>query len=116
MSRQYQPQVPFTVPFRIISATRKKVNGMAMMEYNEDLNSEVYFCNAKAYVGITKKLNDLSVEEDTLTVDTYWIPSLKKNDRIRLLDDDSVWELYVSPENINRRNQWCRFKVVRIYG
>ena len=114
MSKQYQPQVPFNVPFHILRATVKKINGVNSLEFNED--SELYFCNAKAYVGTIKNVNDLSSEEDTLTVDTYWIPTLKKNDRIRLLDDDTVWELYVAPENINRRNQYSRFKVVRIRG
>lgn len=114
MAKQYQPQVPFNVPFTILSGTLKKVNGVNMVEYIEEGN--VYFCSAKAYVGSSKNINDLSAEEDRLTIDTYWIPSLKKNDRIKLLDDNSIWELPVSPENINRRNQWSRFVVVRIRG
>lgn len=114
MAKQYQPQVPFNVPFKILSSTVKKVNGINSLSYTE--LDEIYFCNARAYVGTGKNLNDLSSEEDTLTIDSYWIPVLKKNDRIKLLDDNSVWEVTLSPENINRQNQWSRFRAVRVHG
>ena len=114
MSKQYQPQTPFNVPFKILSSTLSKVNGVNTVTYTE--GAEVYFCSAKAWVGANKNINDLSAEEDTLTIDTYFIPTLKKNDRIKLLDDVSVWQLPLEPENINRRNQYSRFKVVRIHG
>lgn len=114
MAKQYIPQAPFNVPFRIQKAQITKINGINSLDYIED--KEVYFCSARAYVGTSKNVNDISAEEDTLTIDSYWIPNLKRNDRIRLLDDDSIWELYVSPENINRRNQYARFKVIRING
>lgn len=114
MSKQYQPQTPFNVPFKILSSTMNKVNGVNTLTFVE--SEEVYFCSARAYVGSPKNINDLSAEEDTLTIDTYFIPKLKKNDRIKLMDDDSTWELKLSPENINRRNQYSRFKVVRVHG
>lgn len=114
MSKQYQPQTPFNVPFKILSSTMTKINGVNTNTYVE--GTEVYFCNAKAWLGANKNINNLSAEEDTLTIDTYFIPILKKNDRIKLLDDDSVWELKLSPENIDRRNQYSRFKVVRVHG
>ena len=117
MSKQYQPNVPFNVPFKILNAKITKVNGVNSVDYpDQNEVNEIYFCNAKAYVGISKNINDINAEEDTLTVDTYWIPSLQRNDRIVLLDDNTVWELTVHPENINRRNQYSRFKVVRIRG
>ena len=117
MAKQYQPSVPFNVPFKVLNAQITKVNGINMLSYPtvNEIN-EVYFCSARAYVGISKNINDVNAEEDTLTVDSYWIPSLKKDDRIVLLDDNSEWQLTVHPENINRRNQYSRFKVVRIRG
>lgn len=114
MAKSYQPQAPFNVPFKILSATLTKVNGVNTTTFTE--LPDVYMCSAKAYVGVNKNINDLAAEEDTLTIDTYFIPTLKKNDHIILLDDNSEWELPLHPENINRRNQWSRFKVVRIRG
>lgn len=114
MAKGYKPQAPFNVPFKILTSTLEKVNGVNTLSFVE--GEEIYFCSAKAYVGSNKNINDLASEEDTLTIDSYYIPSLKKNDRIILLDDNSVWELPLTPENINRRNQYSRFKVVRIHG
>lgn len=117
MAKQYQPQTPFTVPFKILSATKKKINGVNTNTYPEPSEvKEVYFCSAKAYIGSNKVINDLATEEDSLVVDSYYMPNLKRNDRIILLDDNSIWELPLSPENIDRRNHWSRFKVVRIHG
>lgn len=117
MAKQYIPQSPFITPFKILSATESKINGVKTLTYPEVENVyETYYCTARAYIGSARTVNDLSAEEDRLTVDSYWIPSLKKNDRIVLLDDNSVWELPLYPENINRRNQWSRFVVVRIRG
>lgn len=114
MSRQYQPQTPFNVPFKILTLTKSFVNGVNKQTYVE--GEEIYFCSAKAWVGSVKTIDNVSGEEDTLTVDTWFIPTLKKNDRIKLLDDDSIWELPISPENINRRGQFMRFKVVKYNG
>jgi len=114
MAKQYQPQTPFNVPFIILSLTKEFINGVNKQTYVE--GTEIYFCSAKAYVGVNKQINNITAEEDTLTVDTWFNPVLKKNDRIKLLDDDTIWELTTAPENINRRNQYMRFKVVRYRG
>lgn len=114
MAKQYQPYAPFNVPFKILSSTQKRVNGIVINEYMEQ--DSIYFCSARAYINSNRNVNDLNSEEDTLVIDSYYIPDLKRNDRIRLLDDDSVWELTLTPENINRRNQYSRFKVVKIHG
>lgn len=114
MAKGYQPQAPFNVPFKVLSATLTKVNGVNTTTFVE--GTEIYFCSAKAYVGTNKTINDVNAEEDTLTIDTYYIPTLKKNDHIVLLDDNSEWLVPLTPENINRRNQYSRFKVVRVHG
>lgn len=114
MAKGYKPQAPFNIPFKVLSATLTKVNGVNTKTFEE--GTEIYMCSAKAYIGVNKNINDVSAEEDTLTIDTYYIPSLKKNDHIILLDDNSEWEVTLTPENINRRNQYSRFKVVRVHG
>ena len=114
MSKQYTPLAPFTTPFKILKATPVKVNGVNSLTYEEQ--DAIYLCSAKAYVGVAKNINDLGAEEDTLTIDTYYIPTLEKNDRIILLDDSSIWTVSVRPENINRRGQYMRFKAVAING
>lgn len=113
MAKQYQPQVPFTVPAMHLKQTTEKVNGVNQPTFTE---SGMFYCSAKSYGGTEKTVNGVYVIEDTWTIDTWYNPAFKKGDRIRFLDDMTEFEVLASPENINRRGQYMRFKVVRIGG
>lgn len=113
MAKQYQPQVPFTVPALHLKRTTKKVNGVNQEVFTE---GKIFYCSAKSYGGTEKVVNGVTVIEDTWTIDTWYNPAFGKGDRIRFLDDMSEYEVLASPENINRRGQYMRFKVVRIGG
>lgn len=113
MAKQYQPQVPFNVPAMHLKRSINKVNGVNQETFNEN---GMFFCSAKSYGGTEKVINDVYVIEDTWLIDTWYNPAFGKGDRIRFLDDMSEFEILASPENINRRGQYMRFKVVRISG
>lgn len=113
MAKQYQPQVPFSVPALHLKRSTVKVNGVNQETFTE---GATFFCSAKSYGGTEKVVNGVYVIEDTWTIDTWYNPALGKGDRIRFLDDMSEFEVLASPENINRRGQYMRFKVVRIGG
>lgn len=111
--RPYEPQVPFTVPALHLKRTKTKVNGANQETFTE---GDIFYCSAKSYGGTEKVVNGVYVIEDTWTVDTWYNPDFGKGDKIRFLDDDSEYEILASPENINRRGQYMRFKVVRVGG
>ena len=111
--KQYQPSVPFSVPALHLKRSTKKVNGINQEEFTEGAR---FFCSAKSYGGTEKVVNDVFVIEDTWQIDTWYNPAFGKGDRIRFLDDNTEFEILASPENINRRGQYMRFKVVRIGG
>ena len=113
MAKQYQPQVPFTVPAMHLKRSTRKVNGVNQETFTE---GGMFFCSAKSYGGTEKTVNGVYVIEDTWTIDTWYNPAFKKGDRIRFLDDMTEFEVLASPENINRRGQYMRFKVSRIGG
>lgn len=113
MSKQYQPQAPFNVAVLHIKRTLEKVNGVNQEKFAD---GNTFYCAAKSYGGTEKVVNDVLVIEDTWVIDTWYNPEIKKGDRIRFHDDNSEHEILASPENINRRNQYMRFKVVRIGG
>ena len=114
MSKQYQPQVPFNVPFKHLKRELKKVNGVNQETFVE--GEDVFFCSAKSYGGTEKTVNGVLVIEDTWVIDAWYNPDFRKGDKIRFRDDDTEYEILASPENINRRNQYMRFKVVGIGG
>ena len=119
MAKQYQPQVPFTVPAMHLKRKTKKVNGVNQESFTE---GGMFYCSAKSYGGTEKTVNGVYVIEDTWTIDTWFNPAFEKGDKIRFLDevgDDGKYpefEVLASPENINRRGQYMRFKVSRIGG
>lgn len=113
MAKQYQPQVPFTVPAMLLKRSLTKVNGVNQESFTENIT---FSCSAKSYGGTEKQVNGVTVIEDTWTIDTWYNPDFKKGDKIRFLDDGTEYEILANPENINRRGQYMRFKAVGIGG
>lgn len=111
--KSYQPSVPFSVPALHLKRTTEKVNGVNQENFTEGVQ---FFCSAKSYGGTKKVVNGVYVIEDTWQIDAWYNPAFGKGDRIRFLDDNTEFEILASPENINRRGQYMRFKVSRIGG
>lgn len=110
----YKPQLPFNVTAEHLPKIIEKVNGVNNVSYPD--SGKRFCCNAIAWVGTRKNINDVSTEEDTLTIETFYNPTIKKDDRIKLLDDDSIWRVETKPEIIRRFTQFMKFKVVAIGG
>ena len=109
----YRPAQPFNVPAQILTATYTKVNGVNKKTFTEGDN---FFCSAKSYGGTEKTINGVYVVEDTMQIETYFRPDITSIDHIKLLDDNSEWEIITPPENIERRNRFLVFKVRRVKG
>ena len=110
---EYKPNLPFTTPIQLLKRTLHKVNGANQPVY---LPSIILFCTAKSYGGTEKIVNDIVVVEDTWLIDTCYHPDFEKGDHIRFLDDDAEYEILASPENIERKCKYMKFKVSRIGG
>lgn len=113
MSKQFIPNMPYDVPAQHLRREMQTVNGMKKEVF---IPAEIFYCSAKSYGGTEKVVNDILVIEDTWQIETWFSPDLKRGDRIKFLDDNSEYEIIATPENINRRGQYMRFKVVRIGG
>lgn len=109
----FQLKPEFNVPAQILIPTTKKVNGVAQKTFEE---SDMIFVSAKSYGGTEKVINDMYVIEDTMSIETWYNPKITSDCNLRLLDDGSEWEIINSPENIDRRNQFLKFKIKRIKG
>lgn len=110
---EYKPQLPFNVPAMLLKRKMRKVNGVNKESFTE---KTMFYCAAKSYGGTEKFVNNVYVIEDTWLIDTWFNPDFGKGDRIRFLDDNREFEILASPENINRRGQYMRFKVSSIGG
>ena len=109
----YRPQQPFNVAAQILTATTVKVNGINQKTFTAGDN---FFCSAKSYGGTEKTVNGVYVVEDTMEIETWYRPEIKSDCHVKLLDDNSEWEIITPPENIERRNQFLKFKIRRLSG
>lgn len=109
----YRPRQPFNVPARLLSPVYTQIRSVTKKEYEESIN---FFCSAKSYGGTERIINDQYVIEDTMEVECYFYPEIVANCRVRLLDDGSEWDIVSPPENIERRNQFLKFKIRRVRG
>lgn len=109
----YKPSIPFNVPALILKAEYKKINGVNVKVFTEHAQ---IFVSAKSYGGTEKMVNDEYTIVDTMNIETWYRPDISATDAIRLLDDNSEWEIISNPENIDRRNQFLKFKVQRMKG
>lgn len=109
----YKPILPFNVPAKLLKRSLEKINGMNQESFTEDI---FFSCSAKSYGGTEKEVNGVLIVEDTWTIDAWYHPKFEKGDRIRFLDTGREYEIIASPENINRRGQYMRFKVAAIGG
>ncbi len=109
----YRPELPFNVPAQILKATYKRTNGVNTKIFEA---GDVINVSARTYGGTERKDNNVYVIEDTIKIETWYRPDITSIDHIKLLDDNSEWEILVSPENIERKNQFLVFKCKRIKG
>ena len=113
MMASYKPSLPYNVPAKIMKGTFNKVNGVNVKTFTE---GDFIWVSAKSYGGTEKVINDKYVIADTMQIETWFRPDIKSEDGIKLLDDDSVWEIMNTPEDIDRRHQYLKFKVQRYKG
>lgn len=113
MSKQFVPNMPYDIPAQHLRRETQTINGMKKEVFTP---ADTFFCSAKSYGGTEKVVNDITVIEDTWQIETWFNPAFKKGDRMRFLDDGSEYEFMATPENINRRGQYMRFKVKQVGG
>lgn len=109
----YTPSYPFLTPALILKGEYRKVNGVNVKTFTE---TDLIYVSAKSYGGTEREVNGKLVIEDTMVIETWYHPEITSTDAIKLLDDNSEWEILNSPEDIDRRHQFLKFKVRRIVG
>lgn len=109
----YTPSSLFSTAALILKGEYRKVNGVTTKVLIEH---DMIYVSAKSYGGTEIEVNGRLVIEDTLQIETWYRPDITSSDVIRLLDDNSEWEIINNPENVERRNQYLKFKVRRITG
>lgn len=73
------------------------------------------FCSFKSYGGTELLKNDVIAVEDTAIIETWYDPTITSDCRLKTADN-AEYEILGTPENIDNRNQFMKFKIRRIRG
>ena len=111
-----------TTPLRLQVPKTKTYNAVNTNTF-EDVDG-VIMANFKTFGGTEKNVNGILSVEDTAQIVCFYRPDIQSNCRFVLLSagfDEkgqprAVYEVLGSPENIEMRNQFLKFKVRRVKG
>ena len=112
--RTYKPNFPFSTRIELFIPTIGDKKGVGVKSWPDKgipLN-----CSFQTYGGTEMVINDVYALEDTAKVETWYRPDIKANCRIKVLSTGRFYEIINTPENIDMRNQFCKFKVKAIRG
>lgn len=112
----FKPVVPFSTPMALLQPTYGKAYGVATKTYSSIDESEIFYASFKTYGGTERDINGVYSVEDTAVVETWYNPNIQSDCQVALLVNGAKYEILNEPENVERRNQYMRFKVRRIKG
>jgi hypothetical protein len=110
---EYRPKGPFNVPLFVFIPTIKSAKGSDKKFYPEE--GQVIYCSFRTFGGTEKIVNDVLTLEDTAVIETWFRPDIKADCKIKDAGG-TEYEILGTPENINMRNQYLRFKIRAIRG
>lgn len=115
----YKPNVPFSVPMKILTPTWETVKGVKKKTYPlpEDVPEDmVFFGSFRTFGGTETESNGVYGIENTATIETWFRPEIQAECRIVLLGTGQIYDILGTPENIEMRNQYLKFKVRMVGG
>ena len=116
----YRPDLSNSIPIILLTPTTKTISGVLKKTYptittaieNKD---NLFFGTFKSYGGTERDVNGVYSIEDTANVETWFRPDIKSDCRIAL-ETGEIYDILGEPENVNKRNQFLKFKVKRVKG
>ena len=109
----YKPSGPFVVPLYVFIPEYVTVKGSKKKTYPDE--GELIYCTFRTFGGTETVKNDALVVEDTAVVETWYRPDIKSDCQI-VDTDGNKYEILGTPENIDRRNQYLKFKIRSVRG
>lgn len=109
----FTPAFPYTTPAELLIPTYSSEKGTQLKTFPaQGVRINVSF---RSFGGTETNTNEVYTVLNTATVETWYRPDIKADCRIRLASGE-VYEIIGTPENIELRNQFCKFKVKAIEG
>ena len=113
----FRPSFPFNVAVYLQTPKVQTVRGVLVKSYPDLSDCPIIYCSWKSYGGTEAVNNGALSVVDTVTVETWFRPDIKAGCRlIPVANRDNAFEILGTPENINMRNQFFKFKVQAVSG
>lgn len=112
--KTYKPSYPFSTAIELYIPTYVNKKGVRTKVWPDEgirLN-----CSFKTYGGTETTINDVYALENTAYVETWYRPDITANCRIKVLATGAFYEIMNTPENIDMRCQFSKFKVRAVQG
>lgn len=109
----YRPSGPFDVPMFLFIPTSTTAKGSTKNIYPE--SGELIYCTFRTFGGTETTVNGVLVVENTATIETWYRPDIKSDCVLKDVSGLS-YEILGTPEDIEQRHQFLRFKVRAIKG
>ena len=107
----YTP-LPFNVVLTLQTPEIVTVKGSPKKTY---INAGEIYCSFRTFGGTETTVNGVLTVENTAVVDTWYNPDISADSRV-ITADGGIYEVLGTPENIEMRNQFMRFKIREIRG
>lgn len=112
----YRPALPFSTALILLKPTYQKINGVNKKTFPNVEDGEQFFGTFKTYGGTEKVVDGILSISDTAEIETWFRPDITSDCNIAIAGTNERYEILNEPENINRRNQFLKFKIQRIKG
>lgn len=110
----WKPSSPFTTPLKLLAPSMSKAAGVNKKTFARD--GPVIFASFKTYGGTEKETNGAIAVEDTATIETNFRPDITADCGILNTINGQTYEIIGTPENIEMRSRYLRFKVRAVKG
>ena len=111
----YRPSIPFTTALIICRPKVQKINGVNSKTLDRSTDFQI-FASFRTFGGTEREVNGVYSIVDTADIETWYRPDIKSDCFVILPDTNAVYRIIGDVENIERRNQFLRFKVERVKG
>lgn len=112
----YKPAAPFVVKFLLLIPTSSVVLGNKVKSFPEPAEGLEFYGSFRTFGGTEREVNGVYTVEETGQIDTWYRPDIKSDCRVVIAETGATYEILGSPENIEMRNQFLRFRVKRTKG
>lgn len=109
----YRPNLPFIVPLTLLIPKKAYVKGVHQKYYPE--TGDTIYCSFRTFGGTERESNSVYSVENTAVIETWYRPDIKADCAV-MTQDGIQYEILGTPEDIEQRHQFLRFKIRAIEG